>query len=76
MRRVVRAFACGETLFKTLKRNLESLDGKYAAAQVRQSVFIQRLPMGPLMGFTQGTSLNGVNLMYSSRKEPHIFLLT
>jgi transposase InsO family protein len=32
--------ACAETFFKTLKRELETLDGKYAAAEVRQSVFM------------------------------------
>jgi len=32
--------ACAESFFKTLKRELETLDGKHSAAQVRQSVFI------------------------------------
>jgi transposase InsO family protein len=31
--------ACAESFFKTLKRELETLDGKHSAAQVRQSVF-------------------------------------
>jgi transposase InsO family protein len=32
--------ACAETFFKTLKRELETLDGKHSAAEVRQSVFM------------------------------------
>ena len=32
--------ACAETFFKTLKRELETLDGKHAATEVRQSVFM------------------------------------
>jgi transposase InsO family protein len=32
--------ACAESFFKTLKRELETLDGKYAAEEVRQSVFM------------------------------------
>jgi transposase InsO family protein len=32
--------ACAETFFKTLKRELETLDGKYSAGEVRQSVFM------------------------------------
>ncbi|MDR1251536.1 MAG: integrase core domain-containing protein [Treponema sp.] len=32
--------ACAESFFKTLKRELETLDGKHAAAEVRQSVFL------------------------------------
>jgi transposase InsO family protein len=32
--------ACAETFFKTLKRELETLDGKHSAADVRQSVFM------------------------------------
>ncbi|MDR1444303.1 MAG: integrase core domain-containing protein, partial [Treponema sp.] len=32
--------ACAETFFKTLKRELETLGGKYSAAEVRQSVFM------------------------------------
>jgi putative transposase len=31
--------ACAETFFKTLKRELEILDGRHSAAEVRQSVF-------------------------------------
>jgi transposase InsO family protein len=31
--------ACAESFFKTLKRELQTLDGKHTAAQVRQSVF-------------------------------------
>jgi excisionase family DNA binding protein len=31
--------ACAESFFKTLKRELETLDGKYGEAEVRQSVF-------------------------------------
>jgi len=31
--------ACAESFFKTLKRELETLDGKYSEAAVRQSVF-------------------------------------
>ena len=31
--------ACGESFFKTLKRELETLDGKHSEADVRQSVF-------------------------------------
>jgi putative transposase len=41
MRRgIVQAFACAETFFKTLKRELETLDGKHSAVEVRQSVFM------------------------------------
>jgi transposase InsO family protein len=32
--------ACAETFFKTLKRELETLDGKYSTTEVRQSVFM------------------------------------
>jgi transposase InsO family protein len=32
--------ACAESFFKTLKRELETLDGKHTAAEVRQSVFM------------------------------------
>jgi transposase InsO family protein len=32
--------ACAESFFKTLKRELETLDGKQSAAEVRQSVFM------------------------------------
>jgi transposase InsO family protein len=32
--------ACAETFFKTLKRELETLDGKHSAVAVRQSVFM------------------------------------
>jgi transposase InsO family protein len=32
--------ACAESFFKTLKRELETLDGKHPAAEVRQSVFM------------------------------------
>jgi transposase InsO family protein len=32
--------ACAESFFKTLKRELETLDGKHSAAEVRQSVFL------------------------------------
>jgi transposase InsO family protein len=32
--------ACAETFFKTLKRELETLDGKHSAGEVRQSVFM------------------------------------
>jgi transposase InsO family protein len=32
--------ACAETFFKTLKRELETLDGKHSAVEVRQSVFM------------------------------------
>jgi transposase InsO family protein len=32
--------ACAETFFKTLKRELETLDGKHTAGEVRQSVFM------------------------------------
>jgi transposase InsO family protein len=32
--------ACAESFFKTLKRELETLDGKRSAAEVRQSVFL------------------------------------
>jgi transposase InsO family protein len=32
--------ASAESFFKTLKRELETLDGKHAAAKVRQSVFM------------------------------------
>jgi transposase InsO family protein len=69
--------ACAETFFKPLKRELETLDGKHATAEVRQSVFMyvqayyNRLrlhsaldySMWRLMCLTQGKSLNGVYLM-------------
>jgi transposase InsO family protein len=32
--------ACAESFFKTLKAELETLDGKHSAAEVRQSVFL------------------------------------
>jgi transposase InsO family protein len=32
--------ACAESFFKTLKRELETLDGKYAAGEPRQSAFM------------------------------------
>jgi putative transposase len=32
--------ACAESLFKTLKRELETVDGKYSEWEVRQSVFM------------------------------------
>jgi transposase InsO family protein len=32
--------ACAESFFKTLKRELETLDGRHSAAEVRQSVFL------------------------------------
>jgi transposase InsO family protein len=32
--------ACAESFFKTLKRELETLDGKHSAAEVRQPVFM------------------------------------
>ncbi|MDR2820461.1 MAG: integrase core domain-containing protein, partial [Desulfovibrio sp.] len=32
--------ACAESFFKTLKRELETLEGKHGAAEVRQSVFM------------------------------------
>jgi transposase InsO family protein len=32
--------ACAESFFKTLKRELETVDGKHTAEEVRQSVFI------------------------------------
>jgi putative transposase len=32
--------ACAESFFKTLKRELETPDGKHAEAEVRQSVFM------------------------------------
>ena len=31
--------ACGESFFKTLKREVETLDGRHSASEVRQSVF-------------------------------------
>jgi transposase InsO family protein len=31
---------CAESFFKTLKRELETLDGKHSAGEVRQSVFM------------------------------------
>jgi transposase InsO family protein len=32
--------ACAESFFKTLKGELETLDGKHSGAQVKQSVFM------------------------------------
>ncbi|MDR2257529.1 MAG: DDE-type integrase/transposase/recombinase [Treponema sp.] len=32
--------ACAESFFKTLKRELETLDAKHAAGEIRQSVFM------------------------------------
>jgi transposase InsO family protein len=41
MRRgIAQAFACTESFFKTQKRELETLDGKHSAGEVRQSVFM------------------------------------
>jgi transposase InsO family protein len=66
--------ACAETFFRTLKRELETLDGKHTAGEVRQSVFMyveayyNRIRMHsvptrwPLMCLTVGKSLNGVSL--------------
>jgi putative transposase len=31
--------ACAESFFKTLKRELETIDGKHSEAEVRQSIF-------------------------------------
>jgi transposase InsO family protein len=39
-RRTVQAFACAESFFKTLKRELETLDGRHSEAEARQSVFM------------------------------------
>jgi transposase InsO family protein len=64
--------ACAESLFKTLKREMETLDGKHSAGEVRQSVFMyieayynrvrlhSGLTMRPLMGLPQGTLFNGI----------------
>jgi transposase InsO family protein len=32
--------ACAESFFKTLKRELETVDGRYGEAEVRQSIFV------------------------------------
>jgi transposase InsO family protein len=32
--------ACAESFFKTLKRELETLDGRHTEAEIRQSVFM------------------------------------
>jgi transposase InsO family protein len=32
--------ACAESFFKTLKRELETLDGRHSGAEVKQSVFM------------------------------------
>jgi putative transposase len=32
--------ACAESFFRTLKREVEGLDGRYSAREVRQSVFM------------------------------------
>jgi putative transposase len=41
MRRgIVQAFACAESFFKTLKREMETLGGRHSAAEERQSVFM------------------------------------
>jgi transposase InsO family protein len=55
--------ACAESFFKTLKRELETLDGRHSEAEVRGSVFmyleaigyvyIRHLTMCHLMGLTQ-----------------------
>jgi transposase InsO family protein len=39
-RGTVQAFACAESFFMTLKRELETADGKYCAEEVRGSVFM------------------------------------
>jgi transposase InsO family protein len=66
--------ACAETFFKTLKRELETLDGRHSAGEVRQSVFMyveayynririhSALDYVALMCLTQGNSLNSVYL--------------
>jgi putative transposase len=66
--------ACAESFFKTLKRELETLDGKHTAGEVRQSVFMyveayynririhSALDYGRLMCLTVGKSLNSVYL--------------
>jgi transposase InsO family protein len=41
MRRgTARAFACAASFFKTLKRELETPDGRHSAAEARQAVFM------------------------------------
>jgi hypothetical protein len=46
-----------ESFFKTLKRELETLDGKHTAGEVRQSVFMyieayyNRIRMHPVLGY-------------------------
>ncbi|MDR2097157.1 MAG: IS3 family transposase [Spirochaetaceae bacterium] len=37
---MAQAFACAESFFKTLKRELETLDDKCSAGEVRQPVFM------------------------------------
>jgi transposase InsO family protein len=39
-RGTAQAFARAESIFKTLKRELETLDGRHTAGEVRQSVFM------------------------------------
>jgi hypothetical protein len=38
--KLVQAFACAESIFKTLKRELETPGGKYSPGEVRQPVFM------------------------------------
>jgi hypothetical protein len=75
MRRgIVQAFARAETFFKTLRGELETLDGKQSALRCGSQcsctsgrittvcVSIQPLAVSRLMCFTQGKPLNGVYL--------------
>ncbi|MDR1095034.1 MAG: integrase core domain-containing protein [Spirochaetaceae bacterium] len=48
---------CAESLFKTLKQELETLDGKHAAREARQSAFMylqayyNRIRMHSVLGY-------------------------
>ncbi|MDR0758785.1 MAG: DDE-type integrase/transposase/recombinase [Treponema sp.] len=57
--------ACAESFFKTLKRELETLDGKHAAEEVRQSVFMyveayyNRIRMHSVLDYVAPNVFNG-----------------
>jgi transposase InsO family protein len=56
--------ACAESFFKTLKRELETLDGKHSATEVRQSVFMyveayyNRLRLHSALGYVAPVMFN------------------
>jgi transposase InsO family protein len=60
--------ACAESFFKTLKRELETLDGKHSAAEVRQSVFMyiesyyNRIRMHSVLDYVSPNAYNLCNV--------------